>query len=562
MTRKAIILCAGVLSAATLVAQEQAKDSTLNRTVVVENQYNPEVMDAFKVNILPKVEEPAVAKQEINYAAGIHPFSAWEVNPMKPFNPELKQGNAYRGYARVSYGNRNNTDVKGSYLWDITKRDRLGVMASLYGMYGDIPYLTGTDDWKSRFYRTDAALDYTHDFHRVSLKIGGNFASQVFNYMPAFVDIGSDEPATIGRQHYTLGEGYVRVASQEGQLPVEFALQTGFRSFHRKYDINGLASGAEKIIHTSGFIAGNINEEQQVGVGLQMDNLMYDAALKDYTLVQANPYYTLKNNNGLSLRLGAHVDVQAGHDGGINFAPDVKLAYTFANSCVIYAQALGGSRLNDFRTLNDMSPYWAQLSQLRTSSTLLDGSVGLKASPVTGLGFHLYGGYRITKNELFALPQTESFALGDIAGGSGYYTYNYLLQDKAKVGYGGASISYAYQDWIDFTLQGTYYSWDTDTDNDLLLALKPEFAVGFSARSQVLKDLHIALDYRYEGRKDIGEMGKADPINCLSVSAEYQLLNRIMVFARLNNLLNKNYVTEAGYPVQGFNVMAGISVRF
>lgn len=557
MTRKVIIICAGICAAATLAAQEQAKDSTLNRTVVVENQYNPEVMDAFKVNILPKVEEPAVAKQEINYAAGIHPFAAWEVNPMKPFNPEMRQENAHRGYARISYGNRNNTDVKGSYLWDITKRDRLGVMASLYGMYGDIPNLTGTQDWKSRFYRTDAALDYTHDFRKVSLKIGGDFASQVFNYMPASTDLNPDAPTTTGRQHYTLGEGYVRVASQEGQLPVEFALQSGFRSFNRKYDIYGLASGAEKIIHTSGFIAGNINEEQQVGVGLVMDNLMYDAALKNYTLVQLNPYYTIKNDD-VSLRLGAHVDVQAGHDGGVNFAPDVKLAYTFADSYVIYVQALGGSRLNDFRTLNDMSPYWAQLSQLRTSSTPLDAGIGLKASPVSGLGFHLYGGYRITKNELFSLPGIESFALADAT----HYTYNFLLQDKAKVGYGGASISYAYKDWIDFTLQGTYYGWNTDSDNELLLALKPEFAVGFYARSRIMKDLHIALDYRYEGRKDIAGQSITDPINSLSVSAEYELLNRITVFARLNNLLNKNYITETGYPVQGFNVMAGISVRF
>lgn len=557
MTRKVIIICAGICAATTLAAQEQAKDSTLNRTVVVENQYNPEVMDAFKVNILPKVEEPAVAKQEINYAAGIHPFAAWEVNPMKPFNPEMRQENAHRGYARISYGNRNNTDVKGSYLWDITKRDRLGVMASLYGMYGDISNLTGTQDWKSRFYRTDAALDYTHDFRKVSLKIGGDFASQVFNYMPASTDLNQDTPTTTGRQHYTLGEGYVCVASQEGQLPVEFALQSGFRSFNRKYDIYGLASGAEKIIHTSGFIAGNINEEQQVGVGLVMDNLMYDAALKNYTLVQLNPYYTIKNDD-VSLRLGAHVDVQAGHDGGVNFAPDVKLAYTFADSYVIYVQALGGSRLNDFRTLNDMSPYWAQLSQLRTSSTPLDAGIGLKASPVSGLGFHLYGGYRITKNELFSLPGIESFALADAT----HYTYNFLLQDKAKVGYGGASISYAYKDWIDFTLQGTYYGWNTDSDNELLLALKPEFAVGFYARSRIMKDLHIALDYRYEGRKDIAGQSITDPINSLSVSAEYELLNRITVFARLNNLLNKNYITETGYPVQGFNVMAGISVRF
>ena len=266
---------------------------------------------------------------------------------------------------------------------------------------------------------------------------------------------------------------------------------------------------------------------------------------------------TIKNDD-VSLRLGAHVDVQAGHDGGVNFAPDVKLAYTFADSYVIYVQALGGSRLNDFRTLNDMSPYWAQLSQLRTSSTPLDAGIGLKASPVSGLGFHLYGGYRITKNELFSLPGIESFALADAT----HYTYNFLLQNKAKVGYGGASISYAYKDWIDFTLQGTYYGWNTNSDNELLLALKPEFAVGFYARSRIMKDLHIALDYRYEGRKDIAGQSITDPINSLSVSAEYELLNRITVFARLNNLLNKNYITETGYPVQGFNVMAGISVRF
>ena len=45
---KIALVCAGLLPGAVISAQEQKKDSTLNRTVVVENQYNPEVMDAFK----------------------------------------------------------------------------------------------------------------------------------------------------------------------------------------------------------------------------------------------------------------------------------------------------------------------------------------------------------------------------------------------------------------------------------------------------------------------------------------------------------------------------------
>ena len=71
-------------------AQEQKKDSTLNRTVVVENQYNPEVMDAFKVNVLPKVEEPAVAKKNIDYATSLRPLTSWTVRPMDSFTRDLE----------------------------------------------------------------------------------------------------------------------------------------------------------------------------------------------------------------------------------------------------------------------------------------------------------------------------------------------------------------------------------------------------------------------------------------------------------------------------------------
>lgn len=57
-------------------------------------------------------------------------------------------------------------------------------------------------------------------------------------------------------------------------------------------------------------------------------------------------------------------------------------------------------------------------------------------------------------------------------------------------------------------------------------------------------------------------MEKADAINNLSLSAGYEFFNSLNVFVRFNNLLNQDYITEAGYPVQGFNAMAGVSFRF
>ena len=546
-------MCGGLLSVEVVFAQKSANDSVLNRTVVVENQYNPEVMDAFKINVLPDVEEPAVAKQEIDYAMQGRTLWQWKLEPMAAMLPESVQDKASRGYVRAAYGNLNNADVKGSYLWNVSSRDELGVMASMYGRNGSLPHLTDPDTWKSRFYRTDISLGYRHDFSKVSLALGGSFASQVFNYMPSWKNT-PDYVAGTDRQHYTLGEGFVRISSDGKELPVEFALQAGFGSFKRKYEIYGLGSGSENTVHASGYMAGSVSLSQQVGIGFVMDNMIYDKSLflKNFTLLQVNPYYTLKNE-GLALRIGAHVDFQAGNDGGIKAAPDVKLDYTFASSYTLFVHLTGGAVLNDFRRANDVSPYWMQYGQLQTSYTPFDASVGLKASPADGLGFKLQGGYRITKNELFVLP-----GLDDDCS----LLYASLAQEKAKVAYGGASVSYAYLDWIDFTLSGDYYAWDVPEGMDGLLLLKPQYAVGFSARGKVYDNLHIMLDYRYEGRKDIASFGKADPVNSLSVGAEYELFRRVNVFARLDNLLDKDYLTEAGYPEQGFRFMAGLSCRF
>ena len=553
MIKNAMILCAGLLTTFETAAQEQQKnDSTLNRTVVVENQYNPEVMDAFKVNVLPKIEEPQVAKRNIDYAMNAMPMLQWEAEPMVAFTDSQKQSKAYRGYVRAAYGNRNNTDVKGSYLWNLSAKDLLGVSASLYGMYGNIPLPESTNDWKSRFYRTDAALHYQHQFRNVTFLLGGDVASQTFNYMPSEAESRSSQQPT-DHQRYTMGEGFMGVASHNKDQVIQFGLQSGFQRFNRKYNAHGLESGSENIVHTTGFIGTSIDEHQTVTIGLTMDNVFYDNTLKDYTLVQLNPYYKLQNEN-LSLHAGVHVDIQTANGSGFKVAPDVKLNYSFADTYVIYLHALGGSNLNDFRHLNQLTPYWAQTNQLATSHTLLDAKVGLKGSPINGFGFGLYGGYRITKNELFALPGAPETGENLI--------YTFLQQDKAKVGYGGASLSYAYRDWIDFTLEGTYYKWNTESKNEYLLALKPQFAVNFSARGKVFNGLHLTLNYNYEGRNDVATYGRAKAVNDLSVGAEYSLFNRMIVFARLDNLLNKEYIATNGYPVQGFYALGGVSFRF
>ena len=562
--RKQILICAGLVTLTNVAAQQQQ--------MVVENQYNPEVMDAFKVNVLPKIEEPAVAKTQIDYASAIHPLGSFPVTHMDAMERELSPEKARRGYVRLAYGNRNNTDFKGSYLWNITDRDILDVMATFHGYLGnidagydfdrvtDIPTLNYDGEWKHRFFRTGASLKYTHDFDKVSMYVGGDFASQVFSYMPNLFEsfLQSEEKTeapSFGHQLFMSGGGYVGVSSVKDALPVEFGLQTGYKMFNRKHGIYIPGGISESVVNTKGYISAGIDDRQDIGVTFGMDNVFYDKSFSNYSLIKLRPYYSVSTES-VSFTAGVNVDFQISNDGGLKLSPDVRFDYTFADNYLLYVHVTGNTRLNDFGTINGFSPFWVQSPiynfplQLNTSYTPYDAKIGLKASPLTNLGFGIYAGYRETRNELFSMPYSDEGGI-----------YNEIAQAKARVAYAGLSVDYSFRDILDFGLNGNFYSWDVQKEMEKLLWLKPLYSIGFNARAKVFKGFHATAEYTYEGRKKTLGI-KADAVNELNIGAEYLFNDRVNVFLKLNNLLNKNYVTESGYPVQGFNVMAGVSLNF
>ena len=127
---------------AVVQAQTQPKDTTVNRTVVVEQQYIPDIMDANKVNVLPKVEEPTVSKKAVEYATFASPAQTIPASTMQPYTGKETRRNATPGYVRVGYGNYNNLDLFGNYLFNFSDKDRLNVNFQMDGMKGklDMPF--------------------------------------------------------------------------------------------------------------------------------------------------------------------------------------------------------------------------------------------------------------------------------------------------------------------------------------------------------------------------------------------------------------------------------------
>ena len=552
MKKKIVIASMGMCAFLATYAQQQ--DTTLVRTVVVENQYNPTVMDASKINVLPKVEEPTVPKAHIDYANSVRPVASWANQSMNPIVRDWTPDAAYRGYLRAGYGNNGNVDARLGYLWDISKKDRLNVEASLDGWNGDVTDRNG-EDWTSRLYNTRLGLDYRHAFKKMDLMLGGAYHSQVFNYMnPQYYygDLSRSVENPSRRQHQTMANAHLGIASTDKDAPIQFMGEVGMNLFKQKYPTN-IAEGSENNFYLKGDVWKPFNDQR---LGLAWDFNTYSYSMDDMkgtTSLELNPYYGYENDDW-RIRLGAHVDWWSGIDDEVNFSPDVNVEYIFSDSYVLYAKAGGGRENKSLMELTEFTPYWT-LSHPYILPTYmsLDAAIGLKTSPINGLWFNLTGGYQIREDDLF----------WKLVDGSGSYLG--FEQGKSKVAYGSAELKYDYKDLFDLGLKATYYYWKGDKMEGLdqyaeerLLALKSEMELNAEVGFKPVQGLRINAGYEYVKRSE--EI--YDPISNLYVGADYALMKNLSIFAKANNLLNKEYVRADAYPAQKLNFLAGLSLQF
>lgn len=544
------LLMAGIALAAQ--AQTQQKDTTLNRTVVVEQEYNPVIMDARKVNTLPQVEELTVIPKQVEYDAAVVPSTAIPGAPIDAYAAKEQQEQTPMGYARFGYGNYGNLDIKANYLFRISPKDKLNLSFAMDGMNGELDAVQqGEKKWDHHYYQSRGGLDYMHQFSQTDMNIGGNFGVTNFNFLPA---------DKISRQNYTSGDVYLKFISTDKNLPLQFNAGTNLLLYTRNYDLTEFDGLKETILRTHADVSGAINDDQRVGIYGELENIFFDSdEYSNYTKLAFNPYYTAQGDDW-RVRLGARVDLNFSFGDKVQVAPDLLAEYIFSDSYVLYAKATGGTMRNDFRRLEHINPYamaWNSEGddQLEDSFEQINASAGFKASPATGLWFNLYGGYQNIKNDL----NYHSIFLSEREDLLYSHSSTFFLTDANNV-YAGAGFSYEYKNQLNISLDGKYYNWSADEKSALYM--KPLFHLNFLTHLSPIPELNISLGYEYI-KRDKGHSGEAvDPVSNLSWGATYRLFDAVSVYVRASNLLNKDYHYYVGYPSQGINFLGGVSFRF
>lgn len=543
-----------------LMAQNtQPKDTTMNRTVIVEQEYNPDIMDASKVNVLPKVEEPTVSKKDVEYATTFFPATSIPNDMMRPYVGTEVQPGSYPGYIRAGYGNYGNLDFLANYLFRLSDRDKLNVRFQMDGMDGKLTMPGQDEKWKAYYYRTRANVDYIHQFNKVDFNVAANFGLSNFNLAP-------QEP---GKQKFTSGDFHLGLKSTDENYPVQFRAETNLMIYNRQNNNTFFFNEAigETQVHTKGLVSGAISDEQSINIGLDMRNLIYDKdfmlpdespVYENRTALALNPYYEL-NSDSWNLHVGASVDLSFGSGKSFRVSPDVVAQYIFSDSYVLYAQATGGKLVNDFRRLETFSPYALPVRSIQDTYEQFNASLGFKMCPYPGLWLNLYGGYQDLKDDLYQVNSEVDNNAGP-EGPMMPYRFLDLGFTNSNNFYAGMKISYEYKDIIALSAAGTYRNWDAKAEYALFL--KPTAELNFNIDFRPIKGLNINLGYDYIGRSKVEGIEKVAAVSDLHAGASYNVFKGVSVYARINNILNKKYQYYLGYPTEGLNFLGGLSFRF
>lgn len=544
-------------------------DTTMNRTVVVEQNYTPEIAEVTKINVLPEIEQPSVEKPEVSYAGKSVPVRNIPAGKMEVMDVPLAGQRIYSGFLRAGYGNNGNLDVAGSYLGYLSERDRINAGLTVRGMNGDILFYSPEQlYWSARSCQTQANLGYRHRFDRLELDLAGRFGWRQFNTMPDMI--------LNDGQRFLSGDLHVGVESQDADYALQFKAETNWMVYNRKlvslYENPGGVT--EHRIRTRGSVDGQINEEQSVTVALEMNNLFYSqpyrnwlVPFQDRTLLDLNPSYEYGTED-VFLRLGANVDFSFGSGKTLRVSPDVEGRYVFSDRYVVFLKATGGRRLADFRKMEDLNPYAVQNLGVLDSYEVVNAQLGLKASPMDGWWFQLNCGYQYLADDWYCdYPDVDIVGKAD-AQSAVIPARDYGIGNwDASNFYAQARLDYAFKEYVDFSAAFEYRNWDTKAtwNKNVVLSQKPRYRADLQLGLRPFRPLRLELGYNYIRRmeKFVTVYGQQQQdVNQLYVHADYAVRDWLSVYTRCNNILNDRYCLYPFVPEQGFHFVAGLRCRF
>jgi hypothetical protein len=249
-----------------------------------------------------------------------------------------------------------------------------------------------------------------------------------------------------------------------------------------------------------------------------------------------------------------------------------------------YAGLKGGLIRNNLNNLTEQNPFlWTSLTVLRNTDRQYHAYGGFRGAVSQRFTYNVYAGQYYEQNTpLFVNYNASGYNPGITPFGVNYFLVQYDTITTFEV---GGELTYRIGERLNVVTAGVFRRFTTEDQvepwqrpafelnatgyyniqHKLILRatvnlLGPQTAKGFKAYEI---DDPEAVDAEYiDGQLFSVTSTSIDPIVDVNLGIEYRYTERLSGFINFNNLLVQRYQRWNQYPVQRFNIMAGITYAF
>lgn len=569
---KNLTVLAIALNTLVFYAQQREKDTIETDVVNVVKPYTPTISDAFKVKEIPKLDDSTnTSKKNVKYNIFSIPVAS-TFTPAKGKAATVdkeKEQKLYDNYASAGFGSY--TTVLGEVYLNhaLNRSESVGGYLSYLSSGGGIDGLLLED----HFMKTKLSLNYSSNLRDLSWNVDGGFQYEKYNWygLPQpFFDSSTANMLDVEHAYYGAHFG--------GEIDFTDALVKKASMRFRRFG-DDQNSGENRFVLNTEFdvpIQGEtINTEVTLDyIGGSFDrNFYYDEELKYGNInVAFAPSYQLIQDD-LTVNFGVALvylnDTEANRN-KFYIYPNFTASYRLVDEILIaYGGIEGGLNQNSYYELANENPFVSPTLLLVPTDQQYDASLGLKGKLSNSMSYNISGHY-------FAERNKAMFKLNSVLGGA---TEDYQY---------GNSYDIVYDNLKTYSIAGEL---NVDFNRNFKLGIKAEY-FGYTTSIQEepwnLPDIkgNLFLDYQiddhwfagaglyYVGeRKDqFYEEGSLIPTSPKTMTLDsyfdanahlgYKINDQLSVYAKANNIVDKQYERWLNYPVQGIQLMAGATFQF
>lgn len=551
-------------------AQTATKDTTYNRQISLERDYNPTLQDANKINSMPSVYDPIVTKTNA-------PLAGWSTAGNSK-NMQLSylgagsfgtglQHDKYRGYAGLRAGTHGIIEGEAGYQIignEKTKLDLFGTYAMSNGKpnYTDQGVNGGA---KAKYNEALVKARFQHQLAPLTLFIDASYNRTGFNYYGARYDL-TDWSSAMSDTKTTQSAGIFDMnfgVKSKDDITMRYLVKAGYTHFgFQRGNLSDTKGPQAGILRADLNLNTDFGSSTVIGLNFHAMNQSLNSDYKDLhalTHLKANPYLSFTGSNWKAV-VGVNGHLTFDEQNKVLFVPNLSGSWNFQETSSLYASLTGDIQENTFPDILLENRYANPIARITPSRTYYNAQVGIKTGAIKGVELEFFGGYKNTSREhlYYALPLNF------------WSNTNSVIYATLKTGNIGGQIKTNLIPNTDLRARFTTFFYNVKYSDTQTIDAKawnlPTYTLDLNADIKPIDNLVVSANYLLSGgRKYLYNYSRAksmNAINELNGKVNYQFSKNFSGNAAINNILSQKYELYPGYASFGVNFQVGASIKF